>query len=142
MVSLDVHPFICFTYFLVPRCCLQMIDNEPPTHKHLSVSQVVFVIYTLLLNTQASGFPGPIKIHISKTISISFNSVFYFFNVCFLPLQQPYDQMTTVSMAQQGPGFSYNQAHFQPGHGQHAVMMRQKSIGTTYSHMENKIALF
>lgn len=45
--------------------------------------------------------------------------------------EQPYDQMTTVSMAQQGPGFGYNQAHFQPGHGQHAVMMRQKSIGIT-----------
>uniref|UniRef100_A0A671W4Z9 SH3 and multiple ankyrin repeat domains 1 n=1 Tax=Sparus aurata TaxID=8175 RepID=A0A671W4Z9_SPAAU len=36
-----------------------------------------------------------------------------------------------VSMVQHGPGFVYNQAHFQPGHGQHAVMMRQKSIGVT-----------
>lgn len=49
--------------------------------------------------------------------------------------------MTAVSMAQQGPGFGYNQAHFQPGHGQHAVMMRQKSIGTRYSYTENQIAL-
>ncbi|XP_022598074.1 SH3 and multiple ankyrin repeat domains protein 1-like [Seriola dumerili] len=45
---------------------------------------------------------------------------------------QPYEQQSSVSMAQQGPGFGYNQAHFQPGHGpQHAVMMRQKSIGVT-----------
>uniref|UniRef100_A0A3Q1GXM7 SH3 and multiple ankyrin repeat domains 1 n=1 Tax=Acanthochromis polyacanthus TaxID=80966 RepID=A0A3Q1GXM7_9TELE len=37
-----------------------------------------------------------------------------------------------LSMVQPGPGFGYNQAHFQPGHGpQHAVMMRQKSIGVT-----------
>ncbi|XP_039992089.1 SH3 and multiple ankyrin repeat domains protein 3-like [Xiphias gladius] len=45
---------------------------------------------------------------------------------------QPYEQQSSVSMVQQGPGFGYNQAHFQPGHGpQHAVMMRQKSIGVT-----------
>uniref|UniRef100_A0A3B4YB49 SH3 and multiple ankyrin repeat domains 1 n=1 Tax=Seriola lalandi dorsalis TaxID=1841481 RepID=A0A3B4YB49_SERLL len=53
----------------------------------------------------------------------------------FRPLKysfQPYEQQSSVSMAQQGPGFGYNQAHFQPGHGpQHAVMMRQKSIGVT-----------
>ncbi|XP_058476326.1 SH3 and multiple ankyrin repeat domains protein 1-like isoform X2 [Solea solea] len=46
--------------------------------------------------------------------------------------EQPYEQQSSVSTAQQGPGFGYNQAHFQPGHGpQHAVMMRQKSIGVT-----------
>uniref|UniRef100_A0A672H7Q7 SH3 and multiple ankyrin repeat domains 1 n=1 Tax=Salarias fasciatus TaxID=181472 RepID=A0A672H7Q7_SALFA len=44
---------------------------------------------------------------------------------------QPYEQQS-VSLVQPGPGFGYNQAHFQPGHGpQHAVMMRQKSIGVT-----------
>ncbi|XP_062298344.1 SH3 and multiple ankyrin repeat domains protein 1-like [Scomber scombrus] len=43
-----------------------------------------------------------------------------------------YEQQTSVNMVQPGPGFTYNQAHFQPGHGpQHAVMMRQKSIGVT-----------
>ncbi|XP_029977753.1 LOW QUALITY PROTEIN: SH3 and multiple ankyrin repeat domains protein 1-like [Sphaeramia orbicularis] len=43
-----------------------------------------------------------------------------------------FEQQTAVSMVQPGPGFGYNQAHFQPGHGpQHAVMMRQKSIGVT-----------
>ena len=47
----------------------------------------------------------------------------------FRPLKQPYEQQPAVSMVQHGPGFVYNQAHFQPGHGQHAVMMRQKSIG-------------
>ncbi|KAM3591387.1 uncharacterized protein V6R79_001133 [Siganus canaliculatus] len=45
--------------------------------------------------------------------------------------EQPYEQQSTLNMAQHGPGFGYNQAHFQPGHGQHAVMMRQKSIGVT-----------
>uniref|UniRef100_A0AAQ6A6W2 SH3 and multiple ankyrin repeat domains 1 n=1 Tax=Amphiprion ocellaris TaxID=80972 RepID=A0AAQ6A6W2_AMPOC len=46
--------------------------------------------------------------------------------------EQPYEQQSSVSMVQPGPGFGYNQAHFQPGHGpQHAVMMRQKSIGVT-----------
>nr|XP_029133835.1 SH3 and multiple ankyrin repeat domains protein 1-like [Labrus bergylta] len=45
--------------------------------------------------------------------------------------EQPYEQQVSVSMVQHGPGFGYNQAHFQPGHGQHAVMMRQKSIGIT-----------
>ncbi|XP_029384252.1 SH3 and multiple ankyrin repeat domains protein 1-like [Echeneis naucrates] len=46
--------------------------------------------------------------------------------------EQPYEQQSSVGLVQQGPGFSYNQAHFQPGHGpQHAVMMRQKSIGLT-----------
>ncbi|XP_030255954.1 SH3 and multiple ankyrin repeat domains protein 1-like isoform X2 [Sparus aurata] len=45
--------------------------------------------------------------------------------------EQPYEQQPAVSMVQHGPGFVYNQAHFQPGHGQHAVMMRQKSIGVT-----------
>ncbi|XP_034426179.1 SH3 and multiple ankyrin repeat domains protein 1-like isoform X2 [Hippoglossus hippoglossus] len=46
--------------------------------------------------------------------------------------EQPYEQQSAMSMVQQGPGFGYNQAHFQPGHGpQHAVMMRQKSIGVT-----------
>uniref|UniRef100_UPI0037E9C06E SH3 and multiple ankyrin repeat domains protein 1-like n=1 Tax=Semicossyphus pulcher TaxID=241346 RepID=UPI0037E9C06E len=45
--------------------------------------------------------------------------------------EQPYEQQAAVSMVQHGPGFGYNQAHFQPGHGQHAVMMRQKSIGVT-----------
>lgn len=49
--------------------------------------------------------------------------------------------MTTVSMAQQGPGFGYNQAHFQPGHGQHAVMMRQKSIGTRNSYVDKNALL-
>ncbi|XP_070846625.1 SH3 and multiple ankyrin repeat domains protein 1-like [Chaetodon trifascialis] len=45
--------------------------------------------------------------------------------------EQPYEQQSSVSMVQHGPGFGYNQAHFQPGHSQHAVMMRQKSIGVT-----------
>nr|XP_020461761.1 SH3 and multiple ankyrin repeat domains protein 1-like [Monopterus albus] len=46
--------------------------------------------------------------------------------------EQPYEQQSSVSVVQPGPGFGYNQAHFQPGHGpQHAVMMRQKSIGIT-----------
>ncbi|XP_067344180.1 SH3 and multiple ankyrin repeat domains protein 1-like isoform X1 [Channa argus] len=46
--------------------------------------------------------------------------------------EQPYEQQSSVNMVQPGPGFGYNQAHFQPGHGpQHAVMMRQKSIGVT-----------
>ncbi|XP_031147179.1 SH3 and multiple ankyrin repeat domains protein 1-like isoform X1 [Sander lucioperca] len=45
--------------------------------------------------------------------------------------EQPYEQQSSVSMVQPGPGFGYNQAHFQPGHAQHAVMMRQKSIGVT-----------
>ncbi|CAJ1080834.1 SH3 and multiple ankyrin repeat domains protein 1-like isoform X2 [Xyrichtys novacula] len=45
--------------------------------------------------------------------------------------EQPYEQQAPVSLVQHGPGFGYNQAHFQPGHGQHAVMMRQKSIGVT-----------
>ncbi|TKS89971.1 SH3 and multiple ankyrin repeat domains protein 1 [Collichthys lucidus] len=31
--------------------------------------------------------------------------------------EQPYEQQTSVSMVQHGPGFGYNQAHFQPGHG-------------------------
>ncbi|XP_068610359.1 LOW QUALITY PROTEIN: SH3 and multiple ankyrin repeat domains protein 1-like [Brachionichthys hirsutus] len=44
---------------------------------------------------------------------------------------QPYEQQASGTMVQHGPGFGYNQAHFQPGHGQHAVMMRQKSIGIT-----------
>ncbi|AWP17507.1 putative SH3 and multiple ankyrin repeat domains protein 1-like [Scophthalmus maximus] len=49
-----------------------------------------------------------------------------------VPTEQPYEQQSSVSLVQQGPGFGYNQAHFQPGHGpQHAVMMRQKSIGVT-----------
>ncbi|CAN9508545.1 unnamed protein product [Ophioblennius macclurei] len=48
-----------------------------------------------------------------------------------LPNEQPYEQQS-VSLVQPGPGYGYNQAHFQPGHGpQHAVMMRQKSIGVT-----------
>lgn len=59
--TMDVHPFIRFTCFPLPRCCKQMIDIEPPTHKHLGVSQVVFVIYTLLRNTQVSGLTGPIN---------------------------------------------------------------------------------
>uniref|UniRef100_A0A1A8FD24 SH3 and multiple ankyrin repeat domains 1 n=2 Tax=Nothobranchius korthausae TaxID=1143690 RepID=A0A1A8FD24_9TELE len=46
--------------------------------------------------------------------------------------EQPYEQQSSGSIVQTGPGFGYNQAHFQPGHGpQHAVMMRQKSIGVT-----------
>uniref|UniRef100_A0A3Q3AI15 SH3 and multiple ankyrin repeat domains 1 n=1 Tax=Kryptolebias marmoratus TaxID=37003 RepID=A0A3Q3AI15_KRYMA len=46
--------------------------------------------------------------------------------------RQPYEQQSSASIVQTGPGFGYNQAHFQPGHGpQHAVMMRQKSIGVT-----------
>ncbi|XP_047465238.1 SH3 and multiple ankyrin repeat domains protein 1-like isoform X2 [Mugil cephalus] len=46
--------------------------------------------------------------------------------------EQPYEQQSSMSMVQSGPGFGYNQAHFQLGHGpQHAVMMRQKSIGVT-----------
>lgn len=67
MVSLDIHPFIRFTCFPVPHCCKQMIDNEPPTHKHLSVSQVVFDIYTLSPDTQALGLTGSIYINTSKT---------------------------------------------------------------------------
>uniref|UniRef100_A0A3Q3FSD5 SH3 and multiple ankyrin repeat domains 1 n=1 Tax=Kryptolebias marmoratus TaxID=37003 RepID=A0A3Q3FSD5_KRYMA len=48
------------------------------------------------------------------------------------PGSQPYEQQSSASIVQTGPGFGYNQAHFQPGHGpQHAVMMRQKSIGVT-----------
>lgn len=49
-------------------------------------------------------------------------------------LQQPYEQQTSVSMPQHGQGFSYNQAHFHQGHGQQAVMMRQKSIGNGKCH--------
>ncbi|XP_062415978.1 SH3 and multiple ankyrin repeat domains protein 1-like isoform X2 [Pungitius pungitius] len=45
--------------------------------------------------------------------------------------EQPYEHQSSVSMVQPGPGFGYNQAHFQPGHTQHAVMIRQKSIGVT-----------
>ncbi|XP_023805252.1 SH3 and multiple ankyrin repeat domains protein 1-like isoform X3 [Oryzias latipes] len=46
-----------------------------------------------------------------------------------VPNEQPYEQQSVV---QSGPGFGYNQAHFQPGHGsQHPGMMRQKSIGLT-----------
>ncbi|KAK5850670.1 hypothetical protein PBY51_001528 [Eleginops maclovinus] len=41
------------------------------------------------------------------------------------------EQQPSGSMGQSGQGFGYNQAHFQPGHAQHAVMMRQKSIGVT-----------
>ncbi|XP_029311533.1 SH3 and multiple ankyrin repeat domains protein 1-like [Cottoperca gobio] len=41
------------------------------------------------------------------------------------------NEQSSGSMVQPGPGFGYNQAHFQPGHAQHAVMMRQKSIGVT-----------
>lgn len=48
-------------------------------------------------------------------------------------LQQPYEQQTSVSMPQH-TGFGYNQAHFHPGHGQQAVMMRQKSIGNCKCH--------
>ncbi|XP_035987907.1 SH3 and multiple ankyrin repeat domains protein 1 isoform X6 [Fundulus heteroclitus] len=49
-----------------------------------------------------------------------------------VPNEQPYEQQSSVSMMQTGQGFGFNQAHFQPGHGQqHAVMMRQKSIGVT-----------
>ncbi|XP_071782808.2 SH3 and multiple ankyrin repeat domains protein 1-like [Centroberyx gerrardi] len=41
-----------------------------------------------------------------------------------------YEQQSSLGMMP--PGFGYNQAQFQPGHGpQHAVMMRQKSIGVT-----------
>lgn len=61
IVSLDVHLFIRFTCFPVLCCCKQMIDIEPPTHKHLSVSQVVFVIYTLLPSTQVSELTAPIN---------------------------------------------------------------------------------
>lgn len=64
---------------------------------------------------------------------LSISPLLSFQNV-FLPLKQPYEQQTPVSMVQHGPGFGYNQAHFQPGHGQHAVMMRQKSIGNSSSH--------
>ncbi|KAM9716507.1 SH3 and multiple ankyrin repeat domains protein 1-like isoform 1-T2 [Menidia menidia] len=47
-------------------------------------------------------------------------------------IEQPYEQQSSVNLGQTGPSFGYNQAHFQPGHGpQHAVMMRQKSIGVT-----------
>ncbi|XP_074475309.1 SH3 and multiple ankyrin repeat domains protein 1-like isoform X1 [Sebastes fasciatus] len=45
--------------------------------------------------------------------------------------EQPYEQQPSVSLVQPGPGFGYNQAHFQPGHAQHAALMRQKSIGVT-----------
>ncbi|KAM4623881.1 SH3 and multiple ankyrin repeat domains protein 1-like [Polymixia lowei] len=46
--------------------------------------------------------------------------------------EQSYEQQSSVSMMQPAPGFGFNQAQFQPGHGsQHAVMMRQKSIGVT-----------
>ncbi|XP_034070280.1 LOW QUALITY PROTEIN: SH3 and multiple ankyrin repeat domains protein 1-like [Gymnodraco acuticeps] len=41
------------------------------------------------------------------------------------------NEQPSGSMVQSGQGFGYNQAHFQPGHAQHAVMMRQKSIGVT-----------
>ncbi|XP_056153610.1 SH3 and multiple ankyrin repeat domains protein 1-like [Lampris incognitus] len=41
-------------------------------------------------------------------------------------------EQSLANMMQPGPGFGFNQAQFQPGHGsQHAVMMRQKSIGVT-----------
>lgn len=50
----------------------------------------------------------------------------------FLNLKQPYEQQSSATIVQTGPAFGYNQAHFQPGHGpQHAVMMRQKSIGNS-----------
>lgn len=52
------------------------------------------------------------------------------------PLQQPYEQPTSVSMPQHGQGFGYNQAHFHPGHSQQAVMMRQKSIGNCKCHRD------
>uniref|UniRef100_A0A3Q2EIZ5 SH3 and multiple ankyrin repeat domains 1 n=1 Tax=Cyprinodon variegatus TaxID=28743 RepID=A0A3Q2EIZ5_CYPVA len=56
----------------------------------------------------------------------------FLFEMCSNTLKQPYEQQSSVSMMQTGQGFGYNQAHFQPGHGpQHAVMMRQKSIGVT-----------
>lgn len=44
----------------VPRCCKQkMIDIEPPTHKHLSVSQVVFVYLCFVTeHTQVLGVTG------------------------------------------------------------------------------------
>ncbi|KAM9837687.1 SH3 and multiple ankyrin repeat domains protein 1-like [Aulostomus maculatus] len=43
-----------------------------------------------------------------------------------------YEMQSSVNTVQPGQGFNYNQAHFQPGHGpQHAVLMRQKSIGVT-----------
>ncbi|XP_028331473.1 SH3 and multiple ankyrin repeat domains protein 1-like isoform X2 [Gouania willdenowi] len=46
--------------------------------------------------------------------------------------EQSFEQQSSGSMVQPGPGYGYNQAHFQLGHGpQHAVMMRQKSIGIT-----------
>ncbi|XP_041671757.1 SH3 and multiple ankyrin repeat domains protein 1-like isoform X1 [Cheilinus undulatus] len=45
--------------------------------------------------------------------------------------EQPYEQQASMSVVQHGVGFGFNQAHFQPGHSQHAVMMRQKSIGVT-----------
>ncbi|XP_061563996.1 SH3 and multiple ankyrin repeat domains protein 1-like [Cololabis saira] len=49
-----------------------------------------------------------------------------------IPTEQPYEQQSSVNIAQTGQGFGYNQAHFQPGHGpQHPAMMRQKSIGVT-----------
>lgn len=51
--------------------------------------------------------------------------------LCFDPPQHPYEQQTSVSVPQYGQSFGYNHAHFQPGHGQQAVMMRQKSIGNT-----------
>nr|XP_057917632.1 SH3 and multiple ankyrin repeat domains protein 1-like [Doryrhamphus excisus] len=40
-----------------------------------------------------------------------------------------YDLQATVNAVQSRPDFTYNQGHFQPT--QHAVMMRQKSIGIT-----------
>uniref|UniRef100_A0A3P8VYR0 SH3 and multiple ankyrin repeat domains 1 n=1 Tax=Cynoglossus semilaevis TaxID=244447 RepID=A0A3P8VYR0_CYNSE len=41
-------------------------------------------------------------------------------------------QPSSLSSTQQGAGFGYNQAHYQAAHGpQHAVMMRQKSIGNS-----------
>ncbi|XP_055006548.1 SH3 and multiple ankyrin repeat domains protein 1-like [Boleophthalmus pectinirostris] len=46
------------------------------------------------------------------------------------PNEPVYDQQSSMSMMQSGPGYGYNQAYYQPGQGpQHAVMMRQKSIG-------------
>ncbi|XP_054609337.1 SH3 and multiple ankyrin repeat domains protein 1-like isoform X2 [Dunckerocampus dactyliophorus] len=43
--------------------------------------------------------------------------------------ESTYELQATVNAAQSRPGFTYNQGHFQPA--QHAVMMRQKSIGIT-----------
>ncbi|XP_056286339.1 SH3 and multiple ankyrin repeat domains protein 1-like [Pseudoliparis swirei] len=45
--------------------------------------------------------------------------------------EQPYEHQPSVSMVQPGAAVGYNQAHFQPGHTQHAAMIRQKSIGVT-----------